>query len=128
MACVRSPSAGQNCIRAAWCYLVDGSVPKEVTSLAPDIVLRSDLAPFVTRRIRLASIKCLRVGYLQPDLAPFLPHRRKNRRDIFESKLESTVARCVIPERDCKYFLTPLHSEECKEMLPLSYTNIFDVR
>jgi hypothetical protein len=47
-------------------YLVDGSVPKPVTSLAPDIVLRSDLAPFVTRRIRLASIKCLRVRYLQP--------------------------------------------------------------
>ena len=58
-------------------YLVDGSVPKPVTSLAPDIVLRSDLAPFVTRRIRLASIKCLPVGYLQPDIAPFLPHRRK---------------------------------------------------
>jgi LacI family transcriptional regulator len=29
-------------------YLVDGSVPKPVTSLAPDIVLRSNLALFVT--------------------------------------------------------------------------------
>jgi LacI family transcriptional regulator len=30
-------------------YLVDGSVPKPVTSLAPDIVLRSNLALFVNQ-------------------------------------------------------------------------------